>query len=84
MSTVDLSGTVSTCSATAQRCAFSDDLREIHFAADFIFEIELFWPTSLSALESPQGTPFSTAMEPDLRFGQKLDIVAGETQRPDI
>src|SRR6266446_5764185 len=42
---------------TAQGCAFSDDLREIHFAADFIFEIELFLSQLLFQLSNlPKGT----------------------------
>src|SRR6266576_497269 len=65
---------------TAQRCAFSDDLREIHFAADFIFEIELFLGQLLFQLSNlPKGTRIlygNGNLICDL--GQKLDIVAGE------
>src|SRR5260370_16387873 len=64
----------------AQLCAFSDDLREIHFAADFIFEIELFLGQLLFQLSNlPKGTRIlygNGNLICDL--GQKLDIVAGE------
>src|SRR5216684_1807967 len=65
---------------TAQRCAFADDWREIHFAADFIFEIELFLGQLLFQLSNfPKGTRIlygNGNLICDL--GQKLDIVAGE------
>jgi len=64
---------------TLRREARFHDLGKIHFAADFIFEIQLFLaPACLSALESPQRQAHSPRQsQPDLRFGQKLDI-AGE------
>src|SRR6266481_2638227 len=65
---------------TAQGCAFSDDLGEIHFATDFIFEIELFLGQLLFQLSNlPKGTRIlygNGNLISDL--GQKLDIVAAE------
>src|SRR6266404_1996201 len=65
---------------TAQLCAFSDDLREIHFAADFIFEIELFLGQLLFQLSNlPKGTRIlhgNGNLICDL--GQKVNIVAVE------
>src|SRR5260370_27280913 len=65
---------------TPQGSTFSDDLRKIHFATDFIFEIELF-PCEL--LFQLSNLPKSTCilhgngnLIPDL--GQKLDIVGSE------
>src|SRR5467141_1417628 len=65
---------------TAQRCAFSDDLCEIHFATDFIFEIELFLGQLLFQLSNlPKGARIlygNGNLICDL--SQKLDIVTVE------
>jgi len=65
---------------TPQGSTFSDDLREIHFAADFIFEIELFLGQLLFQLSNlPKGARIlygNGNLICDL--GQKVNIVAGE------
>src|SRR6266849_1862891 len=65
---------------TAQRCAFSDDLREIHFAADFIFEIELFLRELVFQLSNLSKGACILHGNCNLicDLGQKLDIVASE------
>src|SRR5882762_5824834 len=65
---------------TPQGSTFSDDLREIHFAADFIFEIELFLRELVFQLSNlPKSTGIlhgNGNLICDLR--QKLDIVTVE------
>src|SRR5260370_18914323 len=65
---------------TPQGNTFSDDLRKIHFAADFVFEIELFPRELVFQLSNlPKGARIlhgNRNLICDL--GQKLDIVAGE------
>src|SRR5882724_1319245 len=65
---------------TPQGSAFSDDLRKIHFAADFVFEIELFLCEPVFQLSNlPKGACIlhgNRNLICDL--GQKLDIVADE------
>src|SRR5713101_6246831 len=65
---------------TSQGCAFSDDLREIHFAADFIFEVELFLRELVFQLSNLSKGACILHGNRNLicDLGQKLDIVAGE------
>src|SRR6202171_2927152 len=65
---------------TPQGMAFSNDLRKIHFATDFIFEIELFLCELLFQLPNlPKGKCIlhgNGNLISDL--GQKLDIIGSE------
>src|SRR2546425_4399915 len=65
---------------TPQRSTFPDDLREVHFAADFIFKVELFLRELVFQLSNlPKGASIlhgNRNLICDL--GQKLDVVAGE------
>src|SRR5882724_4218577 len=65
---------------TSEGCTFSNDLRKIHFAADFVFEIELFLRELVFQLSNlPKGACIlhgNRNLICDL--GQKLHIVAGE------
>src|SRR5260370_11029229 len=65
---------------SAQRGAISNDLSKIHFRADFIFQIQLFFGELVFELSNlPKGTCIlygNGNLICDLR--QKLDVVAGE------
>src|SRR6266481_8706058 len=65
---------------TAQGCTFSHDLREIHLATDFIFEIQLFLRELVFQLSNLPKRACILHGDGNLicDLGQKLDVVAGE------
>src|SRR5713226_5200986 len=65
---------------TPQRSTFPDDLRKVHFAADFIFEIELFLRELVFQLSNLSKGACILHGNCNLicDLGQKLDIVASE------